>query len=463
MNTSKSETRKRTAPPDPIADWPRRHWSVFRDLSADGNTAWVAHGAVKVGCYQRLTNHGKAIGFLVNDRSPNRRRRLRSFATEQDAFDRALEIARRCESVRDLTKTDADDYAAAKVTLDEAGYGSLRFSTIAVHLVEALKKVDGNLANVVEACEQWSPEAKPQHKLAKEVVDEFMEHKRSLVLSDAYIFGLEFRLRQFAEDNGGDFYALTTKQVEQWLSAGAAQRSEALAPSTYNLIRTHLFNLFEWAVKNRYARKNCVADIETRKHKPKDVTVWTPEQATRLLNAAEEDFLAPLAISLFAGCRSEEIFRLHWEDIRNGHIVLKAGITKTAQRRTIEVQKNLAAWLNVANPRGDKAGRIWPHSRRAFSRAQYRTALNTAVAADPEGGVAAVAAIKWLRNASRHSFVSYRCAACSDRAKVATECGHTVQVLNSNYLELVLPAEAERYFNIFPPSRENIVQLPAVV
>ena len=67
---------------------------------------------------------------------------------------------------------------------------------------------------------------------------------------------------------------------------------------------------------------------------------------------------------------------------------------------------------------------------------------------------------RWPNNGLRHSFASYRLAACHDAPRVASELGHTSpQMLYNTYRELVLPEEAERYWKIVPQSGEatNVV------
>jgi len=67
---------------------------------------------------------------------------------------------------------------------------------------------------------------------------------------------------------------------------------------------------------------------------------------------------------------------------------------------------------------------------------------------------------RWPNNGLRHSFASYRLAACHDAPRVASELGHTSpQMLYNTYRELVLPDEAERYWRVVPQSGEatNVV------
>ena len=141
-----------------------------------------------------------------------------------------------------------------------------------------------------------------------------------------------------------------------------------------------------------------------------------------------------LAIGAFAGLREAEIKRLDWGeiDLRRAFIEVKADKAKTAKRRIVRIQPNLARWLA---PYSAMTGAVVP--------------VNARKKLD---GVRKAAGLKrWSKNGLRHSFASYRLAATNDAANVASELGHsTSQMLYSTYRELVLPEEAERYWEIAP-------------
>jgi len=143
-----------------------------------------------------------------------------------------------------------------------------------------------------------------------------------------------------------------------------------------------------------------------------------------------------LAIGAFAGLRDAEIKRLDWSevDFARGFIEVKAAKAKSARRRIVPIQTNLAAWLSQA-PIGLRHGRLVPKGVPS-KLARARKAAGLA---------------RWPNNGLRHSFASYRLAAIHDAPRVAAELGHTSpQMLYSAYRELVLPEEAERYWKIAP-------------
>jgi integrase len=141
-----------------------------------------------------------------------------------------------------------------------------------------------------------------------------------------------------------------------------------------------------------------------------------------------------LAIGAFAGLREAEIKRLAWPeiDLRRGFIEVKANKAKTARRRIIEIQPNLAEWLT---PYSEMTGAVVPvNARKKLDLVRKTAGLR-----------------RWPQNGLRHSYASYRLAATHDAPRVASDLGHTSpKMLYSTYRELVLPAEAQRYWNLIP-------------
>jgi integrase len=177
--------------------------------------------------------------------------------------------------------------------------------------------------------------------------------------------------------------------------------------------------------------------------------IFTVDELDALLNAAalkSPEVLPMLAIGAFAGLRDAEIKRLDWSevDLVRGHIEVKAAKAKSAKRRIVPIQPNLAAWLTSY---GAMQGRVVPKgARRKCDRVRKAAKL-----------------MRWPTNGARHSYASYRLAAIHDAPRVASELGHaSPQMLYSTYRELVLPAEAERYWNIEPKGEaKNVVAFSA--
>jgi integrase len=130
--------------------------------------------------------------------------------------------------------------------------------------------------------------------------------------------------------------------------------------------------------------------------------------------------------------RSRHMTGLNSVHLHREHNELKAAKAKSAQRRIVPIQPNLAAWLA---PYMVMKSRVVPQGARGkLERVRKATKLSD-----------------WPINGLRHSYASYRLAAIHDAPRVASELGHTSpQMLYNTYRELVLPAETERYWKIDP-------------
>ena len=159
-----------------------------------------------------------------------------------------------------------------------------------------------------------------------------------------------------------------------------------------------------------------------------------------------------IAIGAFAGLRSAEIERLDWNEVNlaERHIEIKASKAKTAARRLAPITDNLAAWLT---PLAKKTGQVLPYESWWNQIPKSVEAVNkqrqeTARAADKDPAKAEK--FRWLHNALRHSFCSYRMAAIKNAAQVALEAGNSPKMIFTNYRQLVTEAEAVKWFAIQP-------------
>jgi integrase len=125
---------------------------------------------------------------------------------------------------------------------------------------------------------------------------------------------------------------------------------------------------------------------------------------------------------------------LDWKevDLESGLIEVTASKAKSARRRFVKIQRNLATWLQ---PYTQLSGNVTPP--------HYRELLDTAREA---AGIT-----QWPQNALRHSFASYYLARFNDAAALALELGHTnSNLVFQHYRQLVKPKQAERYWRIVP-------------
>jgi integrase len=265
-------------------------------------------------------------------------------------------------------------------------------------------------------------------QLAKEV----LEAKRKDGLSAKYIGMLRLYLKRFCHDFGERPLAgIGPEELDNWL------RSLPGSPKTRADYRANIGVLFSYAARRRMIDFNPITFTAKPKLIDRPPEIFAVDELRALLETAQrkEPSVVPmLAIGAFAGLRDAEIKRLDWNevDLRRGHIEVKAAKAKSARRRLVPIQANLATWLR---PYIGLAGLVVPERARG-KLDRVRKAANLA---------------RWPKNGLRHSFASYRLAAIHDAPRVASELGHTTpQLLYSTYRELVRPEEAERYWRITP-------------
>ncbi|HEY2626093.1 MAG TPA: tyrosine-type recombinase/integrase [Candidatus Udaeobacter sp.] len=272
-------------------------------------------------------------------------------------------------------------------------------------------------------------------KLAKEVV----EAKRKDGHSPIYVADLRKRLTRFCEDFGERKIAsIQVEELDNWL------RDLPLSPKSRANYRANVGVLFSYAAKRRMIPINPIAHTAKPKVVDKPPEIFSVDELRALLETAqhtEPDVVPMLAIGAFAGLRDAEIKRLDWKeiDLARGHIEITAAKAKSARRRIVPLQPNLAHWLA---PYANLTGPVAPCGWRNMLR-RVRNAVG----------------VTWPGNGLRHSFASYRLAQIHDAPRVASELGHTSpQMLFGHYRELVLPEEAERYWKIEPDKEsENVV------
>ena len=127
------------------------------------------------------------------------------------------------------------------------------------------------------------------------------------------------------------------------------------------------------------------------------IGILTVDETERLLENAPAELVPYIAIGAFAGLRRAELERLDWKevDLQSDLIEVTASKAKSARRRFVRIQPNLAKWLQ---PYVQAAGNVTPPN--------YRELLDSAREA---AGIH-----EWPQNALRHSFASYHLAKFKD-------------------------------------------------
>ncbi|HSS17117.1 MAG TPA: tyrosine-type recombinase/integrase [Candidatus Dormibacteraeota bacterium] len=256
--------------------------------------------------------------------------------------------------------------------------------------------------------------------------------------SGRYLADLRSRLGQFAAIFGTKPVAeITATEVDNWLrSLSDSTTGRCRSPTTRNNFRRVLVSTFNFARTRGYCVENPAAKSAKAKQIDSPVGILSVEELARLLENAPSDLISYVAIGAFTGLRSAELERLDWKeiDLQSGLIEVTASKAKSARRRFVKIQPNLARWLQ---PHAQLSGNVTPPG--------YRMLLESA---REQAGIT-----EWPQNALRHSFASYHLARFNDAALLALELGHTnSNLVFQHYRQLVKPKQAERYWKIAPSS-----------
>ena len=357
--------------------------------------------------------HHPKYKFVLDLRAFKKGRKF--FKTRAEAEAEALRqrtlLERHSRALIGLSQRETSDIMAAREKLAQYGETIVNAAEFRVDYLERVRRCNVTVA-----------------QLANEVV----EAKRKDGRAPSYVYDLNLKLSRFCRDFGDrPVAAVTVEEIDKWL------RDLDYSPKSRTDYRANVGVLFSQAERLGIIDRNPV--LRTAKPELVDAPpeIFTAEELRSLLEEATRvapDVVPMLAIGAFAGVRDAEIKRLDWHeiDLGRGHIEIKAAKAKSARRRIVPIQPNLAAWLR---PYNGMSGRVVPQGyRKKLERVRKASDL-----------------ARWPQNGLRHSFASYRLAAIHDAPRVAAELGHTgPQMLYSTYRELVLPEEAERYWKIAP-------------
>lgn len=325
--------------------------------------------------------------------------------------------------------------------------------------IEILRYCEGLVAKhgvaLVAAVEEWASARKTAGKIpladavrfyaansadmlpsrsVREVAEEFIESLRNRGVSAAYVRSAKLNVTAFTAKLTGEIADVTAADINRYLTG-----LSHLSPVSKNGIRRNIVTMFSFAKRQGYLhpdRKTAAEQSEKFKETETEIAIFTPQEMESILLAAHQRILPFLAIGAFAGIRSAEIHRLHWEDIKwdRGHIEIAGKKAKTAARRLVPLSENLKAWLA---PWRDAIGQVVPISDSSGALG------DVAVKARIPGG--------WRQNALRHSFISYRVAETGDVPRTALEAGNSPKMIFRHYREVVTEDEAKEWFSIMPP------------
>jgi integrase len=348
----------------------------------------------------------------------NGKQQRKNFSRYKDAWDFASDTAIALEKGRahvlSLSAADWQSYLAAKNLLRPFG--------IPLH----------------DAIEEYIAMRKRKTTVEKrvgDVVDELLEAKKQARLSDRYVETLRTYLLRFADSFQTNIGSVNTGAIVRWLD------SLKIGPRSRNNVRQAVVTLFNFARRRGYLPKGETteaADVETVRDHNGEIAILTPAELSKLLRKSKPLYQLYFALAAFTGIRSAELLRLEWSEINfeKGHMEVKARKAKTATRRLVPMQPNLAKWL--ASYR-ERKGKLF----------QSRRAVDAAIKFAKRLG------IPWKANCLRHSYAAYRLSIGHDAGRVALEMGNSPAKLFTNYRELDRHNHAPEWFAIEPPRRSR--------
>ena len=389
-------------------------------------------GSVAVKIYRSETR-GRPL-FTVAYRDTNNRRVKRSFADLNEARTEAHAAAAKIQNgqidVLELNSRDRIAYQHALAVLKLTGQP---VDSVAEQYAEAFKLLNGT-GSIVEAARFFQKHHSTTfaRRSGPEIYQEFLDAKKVDNASLRYLHDIQSRLGRFAKHFAGDISHITTRELEEWIAALGC------GPVARNSTRALVITLFNFARQRGYLPKNQPTEADAvaiAKEPPAQIGIFTPAQMIKLLEKAGPQIVPYLAIGGFSGLRHAELMRLDWREIklREGHIEVTAEKAKTAQRRIVPIQDNLAKWLR---PYALTEGKVFAGHGSRF--------LGKVTKVSRECG------IDWPQNALRHSFASYRLAKCKSAAEVALEMGNSPRIVFQHYREIVTAGESEEWWRIVP-------------
>ena len=395
----------------------------------------VKAGSAVVKIYPIL-NRGRRL-YTVTHYPTTGQRVRQNFADLAVAKAEAYRLAASLQSgdiaVLKLSNQDHSAYVHAVAKIRPTGRS---LESAATEIAEAVKML-GNRTSLVEAVRFYvkhHPTSLPK-KTVREVVDEMIAAKKADGMSARYVSDLESRLGRFARECAGLLSDMTSKDLKDWLnSLGVGARGR-------NNFRALLIALFNFAKSSGYLPKNqpTEADSITKaKDAASAIEIFTPKDLAKLLEHADASLVPYLALGAFSGLRTAELQRLIWQEVKleQGFIEVTAGKAKTAQRRLVPIQPNLALWLQ---PYARPSGQVFDLSTINQKAAGFSKKLG----------------IPWPHNGLRHSYASYRLAKCKSAAEVALEMGNSPRMIFQHYRELVTVTDAENWWGIVPLANQK--------
>lgn len=295
-----------------------------------------------------------------------------------------------------------------------------------------------------------------------EAVATFLAHQKAEGSGERHLASLKSRLGRLEAEMGASMVSSITQSVfTDWLNGLRATRAdkvgEALTLTTRANLCRSLRTFFSFAVARGWTLGNPVPAEKRAKSKAAKLAkhkvpeTLPPAEIARFMGAvhAVAPELVPFwALKFFAGIRDAEAGRMTWDmiDLKAGEMHLPARITKTGERRTVKIEPNLAAWLEL-RPEANRSGSVAPASM--ARRYWYKRVIKSLERPLPKGKVQS---FHFPSNAARHSFGTYHLYAFRNAGETALQLGHkgNPAMLHEHYKNPAAEKLALEFWGIVP-------------
>jgi integrase len=307
-------------------------------------------------------------------------------------------------------------------------------------------------------------------KTLNEVVEDLIRVKLKSQLRERSLMDFKSRAGRICRDLGSELVRdLSKDRLFEWLTTlDLSFRSQVNYRNVLGEILRHAVGR-KWLLKSPMDEltkheNNAIRGMEVDSSEP---GVLSPEEATCLIQTAwrydlepygkdgrRYNLLAPIALGLFAGIRTEELKGLTWDAVRlegdEPYVEISARIAKKRRIRHVQLPPHAVEWLYLHQ---DRIGPITESLHANDYQKRFRKLL--LLAGFKKKTKDGRWTTDWKVNAMRHSFASAHYALYGTPLETARLLGHKGgdDVLFSHYRALCDKKTAERYFEIKPTSK----------
>lgn len=393
------------------------------EITAHGVTVRFYRGVKRTG--------GKSYPFVrIAYHEPGHGRRMRDFATEEDAVAEARSIAAKIGSGRHdaitLTRDEVSEFNLCRSKLE--GTGCSLFQAVEL-LLEHRSKTQIDPKDVSAVVAEYLTE---------------LEHP-DRGLSVAYVAHERQVGRKFAVSFKCPLSSVTTEIFKSWIGGLKLRSGGAMSPRYKINIQRSFAALVSFAASRNYVTREHAAQVSEMKapraEDPKR-DVFTAEEFRKLLEASDDRTRPAIILCGFCGLRTAEVGRILWSDVKLAQrvVVVGAHAAKTQSRRVIPLCDAAVEWLA---PFANQTGPVLPVDDRHIA------------------AVGVAAGVSWRKNGLRHSYASFRLAILKNHEEAAFELGNSPAMIQKHYRALVTPEEAAAWFSIRPSTEANVIPMPA--